>query len=163
MEWLSEWKAIIQTPPSPLPFNIFLFSPFLDSTQCSRSSLSGYSSCLQLDSTCTPFFLPLIAYNAPLPSPFQPFIPCSLTSSFICPCVPSSITTHPSLSSSLFYCLLFHFCRFPLLRPYLFSGEPLTEALTKEPSWIKTLDERPISILRSEPTVVGKYCCKLAK
>lgn len=96
-------KGNYPNPALPSALQYLSFFPFSDSTQHSRCSISGYSSFPRLDSTRTPSFLPLIAHNAPLPSPPQPFIPCSLTSSFICPCVPSPVTTRSSLLSSLLF------------------------------------------------------------
>lgn len=69
-----QMKGNYPNPTLPSALQYLSFFPFSDSTQRSHSPISGYSSCPRLDSTCTPSFLPLIAHNAPLRSPSQPFI-----------------------------------------------------------------------------------------
>lgn len=95
--------------------------------QSSYSTISGYSSYSLFDFTCTLFSSLLLPNNVFLPSSSQPFIPSSLTFSFIFRslyvlCLFTCQNTL-SLFSTIFYsCLFFPFLLLLLLLPLLLSS-----------------------------------------
>lgn len=130
MEWLSKWKAIIQTPPSPLPFNIFLFSPF----QIPPNALAPPSQAIHHARDLIPpvRHLSFLSLLIMLPCVHRlNLLFCSLTSSFMCPCVPSSVTTHLSLLSSLLFSL-FPFLPLPLFTSSFIRRGAINRSTHKE-------------------------------
>lgn len=135
MEWLSKWKAIIQAPPFPLPFNIS--APPVPPTAHTPPSQAIH----HIHHLIPPVlpFLPslLVPHNVLLPWSSQPFMPSSLGSPFISPCLsilcPFTCQNTPALLFAVFYFSLFPFL-LPLFCIFIYTlraREPLTELVTK--------------------------------
>lgn len=110
MEWLSKWKAIIQTSPFPLPFNISGSFLFLVPLTAHTSTSQAIHHIRHLIPPVLSFLAPvLVPHNVLLPSSSQPFY--ALFLPFISPSPSISSTCQNALSVLSAIPSLHSFCR----------------------------------------------------
>lgn len=112
MEWLSKWKAIIQTSPFPLPFNISGSFLFLVPLTAHTSTSQAIHHIRHLIPPVLSFLAPLLVpHNVLLPSSSQPFYALFCLSSVQVPPFPRPFTCQNALSVLSAILSLYSFCR----------------------------------------------------